>query len=82
MTRLVLSFVAFLTWTTLSAQKVTCEICVEYKGARNCAAASHENEMEAVRSAQTTACGPVTSGMNDAIACGAIVPVSRKCTSK
>lgn len=78
----ILIFAAFLAYTTLSAQKVTCNVCMEFNGRTNCATASHETEIEAVRSAETTACGPITSGMNDAIACGNRVPVSQKCTTK
>ncbi len=76
---IIVAFVAFLAWSTLSAQKVRCEVCVVYKGGRNCAIASHTTAAEAKRSAQTTACGPVTSGMNDAIACEATPPVSESC---
>ena len=57
-------------------------MCVEYNGLRNCASASHETEDEAARSAQTTACGPVTSGMNDAIACDSRPPVTRRCATR
>jgi hypothetical protein len=78
----ILGFVAFLTWSTLSAQKVTCEVCVEYNGGNNCATASHETEAEAARSAQNTACGPLTSGMNDAIACDNRPPVTRQCRTR
>lgn len=73
------AFVLLLLYSTLSAQKVECEVCVEYNGRRNCATASHETEEQAARSAQTTACGPITSGMNDVIACGNRPPVSRVC---
>jgi hypothetical protein len=75
----VIAFFAFLAWTTLSAQKVECNVCVEYNGGRNCAKASHETEAEAARSAQTTACGPLTSGMNDAIACDSRPAASKTC---
>jgi hypothetical protein len=75
-------FVAFLTWTTLSAQKVSCNVCVLYNGARNCASASNETEDAAGRAAQTTACGPVTHGMNDAIACEGRPPVTRTCHTR
>ncbi len=78
----VLAFVAFLTWSTLSAQKAECEVCVEFKGGQNCATASHENEAEAARSAQTTACGPLAQGMNDAIACENRPPVRRQCSTR
>jgi hypothetical protein len=77
-----LGFVAFLAWSTLSAQKVTCDVCVNYNAQKNCASASHESEVEAARSAQTTACGPVSRGMNDAIACGTRPPVSQQCRAK
>src|SRR4029077_20613073 len=79
---IVLLFVAFLAWSTLSAQKVTCNVCVEFHGQRNCAAASHENELEARRSDQTPACGPVTAGMNEPIACQNQAPVSEQCHAK
>jgi hypothetical protein len=78
----VLIFAAFLAYTTLSAQKVTCNVCVEFNGRTNCASASHEDENQAVRSAQTTACGPVAGGMNETIACGNREPVSKKCSVK
>jgi hypothetical protein len=79
---LIVGFFAFLAYTTLSAQKVECNVCVVYNGKRNCATASHETEQEAARSAQNTACGPITSGMNDAIACDAIPPESRQCSTR
>ena len=78
----VLLFVAFLAWSTLSAQKVTCEVCVSFNGQKNCASASHETELEAARSAQSTACGPVSHGMNETIACGDRPPVSQQCRTK
>lgn len=78
----ILAFVALLAYSTLSAQKVTCTVCVEFNGRQNCASASHSDEIEATRSAQNTACGPVTSGMNETIACGNRPPVSRNCRAK
>lgn len=75
----ILGFVALLTWSTLSAQKVTCNVCVEFNGQRNCAKASHENQPEAERAAQTTACGPLAHGMNETIACENREAVSKSC---
>jgi hypothetical protein len=74
-----LAFAALLLYNTLSAQKVACTVCVEYNGRRNCATASHESPTEATRSAQSTACGPLVHGMNDAIACGNIKPATVQC---
>lgn len=75
-------FVALLLYNTLSAQKATCEVCVEFNGGRNCATASHESEKEATHSAQTTACGPLASGMNEQIACSRRPPVTTQCRTR
>ena len=79
MVAIILAFVAFLTWSTLEAQKVSCEVCVAYDGGENCATASHQDEEEAARSAQTTACGTIAHGMNASIACQNTPPKSRSC---
>ncbi len=79
---IIVGFIVFLTWSTLSAQKVTCDVCVRFNGADNCASASHENEQEAAMSARTTACGPLARGMNDAIACQNRAVISQRCRTK
>lgn len=78
----VLAFVVLLAYNTLSAQKVVCDVCVEFNGQQNCAKASHEDEKSAIRSAQTTACGPITNGMDDVIACSNKPPVSSQCRTR
>ena len=78
----VIGFFGLLLYNTLSAQKATCEVCIEFNGGRNCATASHESEDEAKHSAQTTACGPLSNGMNDVIACGRRPPVTTQCRTK
>lgn len=75
----VVGFVAFLLWTTLSSQRVECELCVEFGGGRNCAIATATDETEAAQAAQTTACGTLAQGMTASIACGRATPVSRRC---
>ena len=75
-------FASFLLWSTLSAQRVNCEACVEFNGSRNCAKVSGSSEAEALRSAVSTACGPVTQGMNESIACQNRPPVSRRCSTR
>lgn len=75
-------FAALLLYNTLSAQKVECNVCVEYKGGKNCAEASHESREEAIKSAQTTACGTLASGMNESIACSRVKPATVQCKTK
>lgn len=78
----ILAFVAFLAWTTVSAQRVECRVCVEFGNGRNCATATGADEKSAAQGAQTTACGPLAAGMDATIACGNVVPVIRQCRSK
>ncbi len=78
----IVAFGALLLFNTLNAQKVECTVCVEFKGVRNCATASHANEKDAKSSAQTTACGTLASGMDQAIACGRIEPISAQCKTR
>jgi hypothetical protein len=76
---IVAGFVVLLMWSTMASQQVECDVCVEFNGRRNCATASAANEAQAAQSAQTTACGTVSSGMAEAVLCGDAVPVSRRC---
>ena len=75
----VLAFAAYLLWSTLASQRDECRVCVEFSGRTNCASASAASAAEAERSAQTTACGPVTSGMNEGIACSRRRPLTVAC---
>lgn len=75
-------FAGFLLWSTLSAQRVECEACIEFAGQRNCATASGASEKEALQTAQTTACGPVAQGMNESIACQNRPAVVQRCSSR
>lgn len=74
-----LTFAGFLLWSTLSSQRVECTVTVAFNNARNSATASAASEADATREAQTAACGPLATGMNESIACGRIPPVSRQC---
>lgn len=76
-----LAFAAILLWSTLSSQRAECTVTVAYGGARNSGTASAASEADAEREAQTAACGPLAQGMNDRIACGRAVPITKRCRS-
>jgi len=78
----IVAFVVLLLWSTLSAQRVECEVCVEFQGRQNCATASAATEDEAARSAQTTACGTLAGGMAETVFCGNSAPSSRRCARR
>jgi hypothetical protein len=75
------AFVAFLAYSSLKVQQVTCEVCVDFKGGSRCAKASGPDEAAASETAQTAACGPLARGMDETIGCGRIRPTSVTCTS-
>lgn len=66
-------------WMTLGAQKVQCEVCIEFKGRRNCATAAAETRADAIRSGTSTACGLLAAGVRDSFACDATSPASVTC---
>jgi hypothetical protein len=74
-----LGFAAFLLWSTLSSQHVECTVTVAYQAKEGTGVASAASEEDAVREAQTAACGPLTQGMDDRIACGRTPPVTTRC---
>jgi hypothetical protein len=76
---ILLGFVAFLLWSTLSSQHVECTIAVDFRGRSGGATASAASEANAVREAMTAACGPITGSMDETIACSNTPPISRRC---
>ncbi|PYV11430.1 MAG: hypothetical protein DMG07_19225 [Acidobacteria bacterium] len=71
--------VGFLLWSTLAAQQYRCEVCVEFRGRRNCANASATSERAAARAAQATACGKLAKGRIESMNCASTSPISRTC---
>ena len=74
-----LGFVLFLAWSTLSSQKAECTVTMEFGGRQATATASAASESEALNQARGTACGSISGGMNDRIACTNRPPVSSSC---
>ena len=75
----VVLFGAFLLWSTLASQHVECTVVVAFAKDQGSGTASAASRDEAIREAQTVACGPLSQGMNDRIACSRVPPVSTRC---
>lgn len=69
-------------YMTTARASTTCQVCVSYGGRSNCASAVGPTEQDAREGAQTTACGPIASGMDESIACGRVQPVSVQCHTR
>ena len=75
----VVLFGAFLLWSTLASQHVECTVVVAFAKDQGSGTASAASRDDAIREAQTVACGPLSQGMNDRIACSRVPPVSTRC---
>jgi hypothetical protein len=60
--------------------KVSCEVCMEFKGQEACRTASGTSRNEAASTARDNACAQVAFGREDSIACGNTEPSSVQCT--
>ena len=74
-----LAVAALFFFMTTARAKVECRVCMEYRGRTNCAAAVGPTEQAAREGAQTTACGPIASGMDQQIGCSRTPPASVQC---
>ena len=78
----VLAVAALFFFMTTARAKVQCRVCMEFRGRSNCATAVGPTEQAAREGAQTTACGPIASGMDEQIGCGRTPPVAVQCGPK
>jgi hypothetical protein len=78
----VLAVAALFFFMTTARAKVQCRVCVEYRGRANCATAAGPTEQAAREGGQTTACGPIASGMDEQIGCGRTPPASVECQNR
>jgi hypothetical protein len=60
--------------------KVSCEVCMEFKGQEACRTASGPSRDEAAATARDNACARVAFGREDSILCGNTEPASVRCT--
>jgi hypothetical protein len=75
----VLAVAALFFFMTTARAKVECRVCMDYHGRSNCATALGPTEHAAREGAQSTACGPVASGMDQQIECGRLPPAVAEC---
>jgi len=78
----VLAIAALFFYMTTAKASQECTVCMEFRGQRNCATAVGPTEQQAHEGAQTTACGPIASGMDQTIACGRTPPLSVQCRTR
>jgi hypothetical protein len=73
---------ATFTYLTISPNEVICEVCVEFRGVTECRRAAARDREEAEMNAASTACGLISGGVTDGIACRNTTPKSVACESR
>jgi hypothetical protein len=60
---------AYLIFSSFQTKPYRCNVCITFKGARNCKTASADSEMDAIRTATTNVCGEIAGGVTETIQC-------------
>lgn len=72
----------YLVMSSFRTQPFKCEICITYKGQRDCGKGAAQTESEAVRTATTIACAQISGGVTDSNQCENTPPDSVKWMSR
>ncbi len=59
----------YLVSSSFKRQAFRCQVCITYKGRRDCGTGAAQTEMEALRTATTTACAQISGGVIEANQC-------------
>jgi hypothetical protein len=59
----------YLISSSFQKQAYRCKVCVTYHGRQNCATGAAQSQMEAQRTAATTACASIASGVTESNQC-------------
>ena len=66
----------YLVISSFHRQPFRCEVCITFKGRRDCRTGAAETRMEAQRTATTTACAQLSSGIIESNQCESTPPDS------
>lgn len=73
---------AVFTYLSMSPSEVSCEVCMEFRGATECRKAAGKDRAEAEMAAASTACGLISGGVTDGISCRNTPPKSVMCEDR
>jgi hypothetical protein len=68
--------VAYVVYSSFRTHPFTCEVCMEFNGARDCRRASADSREQALRTAITNACAQLASGVTESAQCEGTQPAS------
>ena len=74
-----LALMAASVWSSFTATRIECEVCLTYDGRSNCGSASAPTREDAIRAAQDVACSSLASGRAGNLACARARPTQVTC---
>ena len=77
-----LAVLGYLVMSSFRGQAYRCQICIAYKGQRDCGTGAAQTESEAVRTATTIACAQISSGIIESNQCENTPPDSIRWLSR
>ena len=79
-TLLGVGFLVALVVTTAHQIRVTCEVCIAYRGRQKCEVAIAVDRAAALMQATSSACTQISGGVTDGIQCNQTPPLSTHCS--
>ncbi len=73
-------FVVALIVTTAHQVRVTCEVCIVYRGGQKCEKAIAVDRAAALMQATSSVCAQLSGGVTDGIQCNRTQPFSTRCS--
>ena len=71
---------AFIIYSTMGLARISCEVCVEFRGRMSCRAGAGTSREEAQKTAHSLACAEIAPGRDLSIACDNTPPKRVSCT--
>ena len=76
----VLAVVVYIVTSSMGTAKVSCEVCVDFKGRQSCRTARGPTRDDAIVTARDNACAQIVSGRTENILCGGSQPTRIRCS--
>ena len=76
----VLAVVGYIVTSSMGVAKVSCEVCIDFKGRRACRTARGPTRDDAIVTARDNACAQIVSGRTANILCGGTQPTKISCS--
>ncbi len=72
--------VVYIVTSSMGTAKVSCEVCLDFKGRQACRTARGPTRDDAIVTARDNACAQIVSGRTENILCGGSQPTSVVCS--